>query len=364
MTIDPKHIIVGLSGGVDSSVAAYLLQQQGHQVTGLFMKNWEADDDDQYCTAKQDLEDAQKVCDQLGIELHTVNFAKTYWDKVFQHFLDEYAKGRTPNPDILCNQEIKFKAFLDYAMNMGADAIATGHYALISHSPINAKDNHALLFQAKDKNKDQSYFLHRLTQLQLSQSIFPLGEFTKPEVREIAKAQNFNNALKKDSTGICFIGERRFDSFLSEYLLAQPGPIKTLDGKIMGEHRGLMFHTIGQRKGLEIGGRQEYSGQAWYVADKDIHNNTLIIAQGCDHPALFKDRLTCEKVHWIGENPDESLKIEAKIRYRQTQQPCLMTQLTEDQYDVRFAQPQRAITPGQSIVFYHDELCLGGGIIV
>ena len=354
-----QNIIVGMSGGVDSSVAALLLAQAGYDVTGAFMRNWEADDEDPHCQADLDLTDAKSVCDEIGIELNTINFAEDYWQKVFQYFLDEYAAGRTPNPDVLCNQEIKFKAFLEYALAQGAEKIATGHYA-----QIHEHDGVYQLMKAIDSNKDQTYFLYRLNQYQLQHSLFPLGQLTKPEVREIAAKAAFTNHQKKDSTGICFIGERKFKAFLSEYLLAKPGKIKTVDGDIIGKHQGLMYYTNGQRQGIGIGGMQQAADKPWYVADKDIDNNVLIVAQGHDHPALFKESLIGEQVHWIaGVSPELPLDCCAKIRYRQVDQACRVTRLEEDRLQVSFVQPQRAIAPGQSVVFYQGDVCLGGAII-
>lgn len=349
-----------MSGGVDSSVTALLLKQQGHDVIGVFMKNWEGDDNDPYCGAMQDLTDARAVCDKLDIPFKTVNFAKNYWDKVFQYFLDEYSAGRTPNPDILCNKEIKFKAFLDYALELGADFIATGHYArnhLVS-------DEYQLL-KGLDNNKDQSYFLYTLTQEQLKYALFPIGELEKPEVRKIAGEAGFVNHAKKDSTGICFIGERKFKEFLKEYLLAQPGNIETEDGKVIGQHEGLMFYTLGQRKGIGIGGKKDAKESAWFVIDKDIKRKVLVVAQGNDHPKLYKQELNCQQVHWISPKTITfPLECQAKTRYRQPQQACIATKISDNDYHVAFEQPQRAITPGQSVVFYQGEICLGGGIII
>ncbi len=352
-------IIVGLSGGVDSSVSAYLLQQQGYRVEGLFMKNWQDDGDDTQCNSAQDLQDAQAVCDKLGITLHQINFAKTYWDRVFEYFLAEYRAGRTPNPDILCNRDIKFTAFLDYAKRLGADKIATGHYAQI----IN-KNGQYQLHQGIDHNKDQSYFLYALNQQQLAASLFPLGELTKPSVRQLARKLGLANHAKKDSTGICFIGERKFNTFLGQYLPAQSGIIKTIDGKVIGKHHGLMYYTIGQRKGIGIGGQQQHNEQPWYVADKHLPSNTLIVAQGSQHPALFKSSLIANDCHWIaGIPPSLPLQCQAKIRYRQPTQSCTLLLLDKQSYQVTFDIAQRAVTPGQSIVFYINNQCLGGGII-
>ncbi len=355
-----QQIIVGMSGGVDSSVTALLLHQQGHSVSGVFMKNWEDKDPDGICPAAIDAQDAMLVCDKIGIPMDAVNFASEYWERVFQYFLDEYQSGRTPNPDILCNKEIKFKAFLDYAIQHGADKIATGHYARIAEH-----DGHFKLLKGKDDNKDQSYFLYTLGQPQLSKALFPLGELPKSEVRKIAAEAGLENHAKKDSTGICFIGEREFKTFLNTYLPAQPGEIQTLEGKTIGQHDGLMFHTIGQRKGLKIGGlREESSGEPWYVVGKDLENNVLHVAQGTDHPALFKQALNAIELHWVsGEAPTPPYHCSAKVRYRQEDQPCTITAINDGVATVQFEQPQRAITPGQSIVFYQQDECLGGGII-
>ncbi|HCR4067139.1 TPA: tRNA 2-thiouridine(34) synthase MnmA [Proteus mirabilis] len=355
-----KKVIVGMSGGVDSSVSAYLLKEQGYQVVGLFMKNWEEDDDTEYCSASADLADAQAVCDKLGIELHTINFAAEYWDNVFEHFLSEYKAGRTPNPDILCNKEIKFKAFLEYAAeDLGADYIATGHY--VRRRDIDGKSQ---LLRGVDNNKDQSYFLYTLSHQQIAQSLFPVGEMEKPEVRKIAEKLDLATAKKKDSTGICFIGERKFTDFLSRYLPAKPGPIVTVDGETIGEHQGLMYHTLGQRKGLGIGGTKEGSEDPWYVVDKDVANNILIVAQGHEHPRLMSVGLIAQQLHWVAREPiTEAFRCTVKTRYRQADIPCTVTPLDEDKIEVRFDHPVAAVTPGQSAVFYQDEVCLGGGII-
>ena len=355
-----KKVIVGMSGGVDSSVSAYLLKEQGYQVVGLFMKNWEEDDDTEYCSASADLADAQAVCDKLGIELHTINFAAEYWDNVFEHFLSEYKAGRTPNPDILCNKEIKFKAFLEYAAeDLGADYIATGHY--VRRRDIDGKSQ---LLRGVDNNKDQSYFLYTLSHQQIAQSLFPVGEMEKPEVRKIAEKLDLATAKKKDSTGICFIGERKFTDFLSRYLPAKPGPIVTVDGETIGEHQGLMYHTLGQRKGLGIGGTKEGSEDPWYVVDKDVANNILIVAQGHEHPRLMSVGLIAQQLHWVAREPiTEAFRCTVKTRYRQADIPCTVTPLDEDKIEVRFDYPVAAVTPGQSAVFYLDDVCLGGGII-
>ena len=351
-------VIVGMSGGVDSSVSAYLLQQQGYQVEGLFMKNWEEDDTDEYCSAAEDLRDAQAVCDKLGIELHTINFAAEYWDNVFEHFLAEYKAGRTPNPDILCNKEIKFKAFLEFAAeDLGADYIATGHYVRRSF------EDQPKMLRGLDGNKDQSYFLYTLSSQQVAKSLFPVGELEKPEVRRIAEQLELVTAKKKDSTGICFIGERKFTDFLAQYLPAQPGAIESVDGQVIGEHQGLMYHTLGQRKGLGIGGLKNTSDEPWYVVDKDMERNVLIVAQG-DHPRLYSHGLIARQLHWVNRTPiGEAFRCTLKTRYRQTDVPCLVEPLDDDTIKVTFDTPQAAVTPGQSAVFYDGEVCLGGGII-
>lgn len=353
-------VIVGMSGGVDSSVAAFLLQKQGYHIEGLFMKNWEEDDTDEHCSAKEDIADAQAVCDRLGIKLHRVNFAAEYWDAVFENFLSEYRAGRTPNPDILCNREIKFKAFLDYATeHLGADAIATGHYACIQSS-----DSAYQLIRGIDHNKDQTYFLYTLNQHQLSRSLFPIGEYEKPHVRKIAEQAGFITHNKKDSTGICFIGEKKFTTFLSTYLPAQPGNIETIDGEIIGKHQGLMYHTIGQRKGLMIGGLKNHDESPWYVVKKDLERNTLLVAQGHDHPLLYSTHCIINQCSWInGHPPGKLFTATAKTRYRQQDKSCTATQLNDTQWQVEFDQPEFAITLGQSIVFYQNTVCLGGGII-
>lgn len=353
-------VIVGMSGGVDSSVSAYLLQRQGYQVEGLFMKNWEEDDNEEYCTAASDLADAQAVCDKLAIPLHTVNFAAEYWDNVFEHFLAEYKAGRTPNPDVLCNKEIKFKAFLEFAAeDLGADFIATGHY--VRRRDVDGKSQ---LLRGLDDNKDQSYFLYTLSHRQLAQCLFPVGELAKPEVRRIAAGLGLATAAKKDSTGICFIGERRFREFLGRYLPAQPGAIVTVDGQPMGEHQGLMYHTLGQRKGLGIGGTREGSDSPWYVVDKLVDSNVLVVAQGHEHPRLMSVGLVAGQLDWVNRLPvSESFRCVVKTRYRQQDVPCLVEPQADGQVNVLFDAPVAAVTPGQSAVFYQDELCLGGGVI-
>lgn len=354
----PSSILVGMSGGVDSSVAAYLLKEAGHRVQGVFMKNWEGDDTDTYCNAAEDIKDAQAVCDLLQIPLHTVNFSDQYWERVFSYFLDEYRKGRTPNPDILCNKEIKFFAFLDYAKQRGADFIATGHYARIRRA-----ETQLHLLKGLDPTKDQSYFLCALNQSQLKHSLFPVGELSKQAVRELAKKIGLSNHAKKDSTGICFIGERKFKTFLQQYLPAQPGPILSLEGEELGQHDGLLFYTLGQRQGLHIGGKKGKSELPWYVVKKDIERHILFVTQGSEHPALYQPSLTASNLHWINEAPQLPLACYAKTRYRQADQACVVERMNDTTYLVTFTEPQRAITPGQSVVFYQDEVCLGGGMI-
>ena len=354
-----RKVIVGMSGGVDSSVAAWLLKAQGCEVTGVFMKNWEDDDTDQYCTSREDLVDAAAVADVIGVELDQVNFAAEYRERVFAHFLREYEAGRTPNPDVLCNNEIKFRAFLDHALGMGAERIATGHYAQVREI-----DGLYQLLKAEDGGKDQSYFLYRLAQAQLAQTWFPLGGLYKREVREIARRAGLPNHDKKDSTGICFIGERPFREFLNRYLPANPGEIVTFDGDVVGRHMGLMFYTIGQRQGLGIGGRRGNAADAWYVAAKDLPTNRLIVVQGHDHPALLRDRLSAGRLNWIGgTEPRCHWVYGAKTRYRQKDAPCTLLRVDAVGCEVEFATPQRAITPGQSMVVYESRVCLGGGII-
>ena len=354
-----EKIIVGMSGGVDSSVSAYLLQQQGYQVEGLFMKNWEEDDTEEYCSASVDLADAQQVCDLLDIPLHTVNFSSEYWDNVFEHFLCEYRSGRTPNPDIMCNREIKFKAFLDHAQVLGARRIATGHYVR-----TRASHNGVELLRGMDANKDQSYFLYALNQHQLSHALFPLGEIDKSEVRDIARQQNFVVHGKKDSTGICFIGERKFRDFLQRFIPAQPGKIVDVGGLELGKHGGLMYYTIGQRQGLGIGGTETGNEEPWYVVEKNLQDNVLVVAQGVDHPSLFHSSCRITDLHWIAQVPAEfPFSCSAKIRYRQTDTPCRITALDNRQANIEFLTPQRAITPGQALVLYLEEQCLGGGTI-
>jgi tRNA-specific 2-thiouridylase len=351
------HVIVGMSGGVDSSVAALLLQQQGYQVSGIFMQNWE--DDDEHCSARQDYRDAASVATRLGIQLTTVNFADEYWDRVFAHFLSEYSAGRTPNPDILCNKEIKFKAFLDHARSRGADAIATGHYvrAAVSNAQVS-------LLRGIDANKDQSYFLHTLNQDQLRPSLFPVGEMAKPNVRLMAHKAGFHVHSKKDSTGICFIGERKFSRFLAEYLPAQPGDMVSDSGQVIGRHNGLMFYTLGQRQGLGIGGKAAAQEAAWYVLAKQLDTNQLVVGQGHDHPMLQRSCLEAHDVHWVhGTPPQKTFRCTAKIRYRQQDQAVTVKVLEHGHIRAEFDEPVRAATPGQSLVLYNGDVCLGGGVI-
>ncbi|GGI88931.1 tRNA 2-thiouridine(34) synthase MnmA [Shewanella gelidii] len=355
-----KKVIVGMSGGVDSSVSAYLLQQQGYQVEGLFMKNWEEDDTDEYCAAADDLKDAQAVCDKLGIKLHTVNFAAEYWDNVFEYFLAEYKAGRTPNPDIMCNKEIKFKAFLEFADEiLDADYIAMGHYVRRSDDVNNTQ-----MLRGIDGNKDQSYFLYTLGHDQVARSLFPIGNLEKSEVREIAKELGLITHDKKDSTGICFIGERKFTDFLATFLPAQPGKIESAEGEEVGTHQGLMYHTLGQRKGLGIGGLKNSGEDPWYVVDKDLKRNVLVVAQGANHPRLMSHGMKVNQLHWVDrKGPQDGSTITVKTRYRQKDVPCRVHFIDEQTVEVTFEQTVAAVTPGQSAVFYDGEVCLGGGII-
>ena len=360
-----QRIVVGLSGGVDSAVAAWLLKREGHEVVGIFMKNWEDDDDDAYCSSRQDFLDAAAVADVIGIELEHVNFAAAYKDRVFAEFLREYAAGRTPNPDVLCNAEIKFKAFLDHAMRLGAEKIATGHYAR-----VRTRDGRAELLKGLDPLKDQSYFLHRLTQAQLATAEFPVGHLPKTEVRRIAAEIGLPNARKKDSTGICFIGERPFREFLNRYLANQPGPVKDDRGRTIGEHVGLSFYTLGQRKGIGIGGVKERGAPRgagehapWFVARKDMATNTLYVVQGHDHPWLLSHRLHADDVSWTAGAAPPAGRFAAKTRYRQADAPCRLEPQPDGRFALAFDAPQWAVTPGQSAVLYDGEVCLGGGVI-
>ena len=360
MSRSQNPVIVGMSGGVDSSVAALLLLEQGYEVEGLFMKNWEEDDRLDYCSAAEDLADAQSVADILGIRLHSVNFSSEYWDRVFSYFLTEYRAGRTPNPDVLCNREIKFKAFLDHARHhLLGQRIATGHYAR-----VNSIHDELLLQRAADENKDQTYFLYMLGQRELANSLFPLGELHKEEVRRKAKMAGFPNHRKKDSTGICFIGERKFRDFLKRFLPATPGIIEDPEGRPIGEHQGGMYYTIGQRQGLGIGGRQDAFEAPWFVVGKDLGRNVLIAAQGHDNPLLMYRGLLAGQLHWVaGRAPDLPLRCQARIRHRQSLQTCEIEAAGRGRCKVRFVRTQRAVTPGQSVVFYLGRDCLGGGII-
>ena len=361
-----QRVVVGLSGGVDSAVTAHLLKQQGHEVVGIFMKNWEDDDDSEYCSSNVDFVDAAAVADVLGIEMEHVNFAAEYKDRVFAEFLREYQAGRTPNPDVLCNAEIKFKAFLDHAMRLGAEKIATGHYARVRH---NAGSGLFELLKGLDPAKDQSYFLHRLSQAQLAKTLFPVGELLKTEVRRIAAEINLPNAKKKDSTGICFIGERPFREFLNHYIAHAPGAIQDERGRQVGKHVGLSFYTLGQRQGLGIGGLKDKGAQRgggehapWFVARKDIEKNILRVVQGHDHPWLLSHQLTAQDASWCAGHAPAPGQYAAKTRYRQQDAACTLTP-TEDGFALDFAQAQWAVTPGQSAVLYDGEVCLGGGVI-
>jgi tRNA-specific 2-thiouridylase len=349
-------VIVGMSGGVDSSVTAWLLQQRGYDVQGLFMSNWD-EDESGYCTAAQDFQDARRVCDQIGVPLHKVSFAGEYRDRVFAYFLDEYRAGRTPNPDVLCNREIKFGVCFDYARRLGADWVATGHYARVEHGA------RPRLLKGADPDKDQSYFLHAMPAQALARTLFPIGEMRKDAVRELARDLTLAVFDKPDSTGICFIGERPFAAFLAQYLPAQPGDIVTPEGRTLGIHQGLMYYTLGQRQGLGIGGERHSSGEPWFVADKDLDHNRLVVVQGHNHPALFASSISAGQLTWIaGAPPAATFRCTAKIRYRQADQTCEV-RMGPDGCEVRFGAPQRAATPGQYVVFYQGEECLGGGVI-
>lgn len=352
-----KTVVVGMSGGVDSSVAALLLKQQGFNVVGLFMLNWEEDDINGACSAESDFADVRRVCSLIDIPYYSVNFAKEYRERVFKHFLDEYAAGRTPNPDVLCNREIKFGPFLDYALSMGADYVATGHYCGIDH---NADGRHYLL-KAADKNKDQTYFLNQVTQPQLERVLFPLADMQKGEVRAVAEKYDLATAGKKDSTGICFIGERNFRKFLSGYLPAKSGKIITLDGEEVGEHAGLMYYTIGQRRGLDLGGKRDEDGR-WFVVKKDLKNNILYVSHGDESP-LYSKSCETSSLNWIGYIPEKSFECTAKFRYRQSEQRVEVTLGENGTATVKFAEKQRAVTEGQYAVFYDEKRCLGGGVI-
>lgn len=365
MSAKTERVVVGLSGGVDSAVSAWLLKQQGHEVVGLFMKNWEDDDDDEYCSSRQDFLDAASVADVIGIEIEHVNFAAEYKDRVFAEFLREYEAGRTPNPDVLCNAEIKFKAFLDHALRLGAGKIATGHYARVREA-----DGRHQLLKGLDASKDQSYFLHRLSQAQLSRTLFPVGELPKTEVRRIAAEIRLPVAAKKDSTGICFIGERPFREFLNRYLAHAPGPILDDRGRTLGEHVGLSFYTLGQRKGIGVGGVKERGAprgggahEPWFVARKDLERNTLYVVQGHDHPWLQSRRLEADDASWIAGAPPAAGSLAAKTRYRQADAPCVLAPGANGTFHLDFGVPQWAVTPGQSAVLYDGEVCLGGGVI-
>nr|VFK80260.1 MAG: tRNA-specific 2-thiouridylase [Candidatus Kentron sp. SD] len=354
-----RLVIVGLSGGVDSAVCALLLRRHGYDVQALFMKNWEEDDRDGYCAAARDLADAEEICRRIHIPLHTVNFSTEYWDQVFQHSLIEFEKGRTPNPDILCNQRIKFRAFLKHALDLGAQHIATGHYARITRDPDGIH-----LCKGLDSAKDQSYFLYTLGRTPLSRTLFPVGGLRKSDVRRLARDAGLPIHDKKDSTGICFVGERPFKAFLSRYIAPSPGEIQSPDGKVIGHHDGLAYYTLGQRQGLGIGGQRDAGSAPWYVADKDRERNVLVVAQGRDHPLLYKRRLIAEQLHWIsGTAPEFPWRCQAKVRYRQPDQDCEVNGGEENTCRVHFHTPQWAITPGQSVVFYRGDECLGGGII-
>jgi tRNA-specific 2-thiouridylase len=349
-----SRVVVGMSGGVDSAVSALLLKRQGFDVVGVFMNNWEEKDEYGVCTSQQDWQDVQDSCEVIGIPYYSVNFAREYEDRVFSHFLREYQAGRTPNPDVLCNREIKFKAFLDYAIKIGADKMATGHFV--------KTDAEGRLLKGRDPNKEQSYFLYMVKRQQLNKTIFPVGDMTKEKVRQVAMDAGLPVSKKKDSTGICFIGERRFKEFLKNYLPTQPGDIVSVDGELMGRHEGLMYYTIGQRKGLGIGGRGD--GRSWFVSGKDLKNNVLQVVQGEDHPSLFQHEAKLNQITWVGDDPQEKeIEIMVKVRYRQKDQPAKLV-LDGDEGTLLFDTPQRAVTPGQSAVFYQGEVCLGGGIIL
>lgn len=365
---DDPHIIVAISGGVDSAVTAMLLKQAGLKITAIFMKNWNEPDEFGQCSWETEVGDALAVCEKLDIAINTVDLSQSYWDGVFAEFLREYKLGRTPNPDILCNREVKFKAFMEHVDSLSGDLIATGHYAQIATSPDKAKlgesNGRFELLRGLDTNKDQSYFLYALGQPQLARSFFPIGSLNKSVVRDLAKEAGLEVHAKRDSTGICFIGERKFREFLSGYISIKPGPIKTLDGKIIGQHEGAALYTMGQREGLGIGGVKGYPQGPWFVADKNAETNELFVTQGHTHRALMSDSLVADTVHWIsGEQPTFPFHCTAQVRYRQKDEVCEVFQLTEDTVEVKFQRPQRAVTPGQSVVFYDGPICLGGAII-
>lgn len=353
-----QRVVVGMSGGVDSAVAALLLKEQGYDVVGVFMKNWE--DDSGECTSAEDYEDVRSVCDTIGIPYYTVNFVQEYWDRVFTYFLEEYKNGRTPNPDVLCNREIKFAAFLEFAMQTGAQYLATGHYARTEK-----KDGMTYLKKGLDAGKDQTYFLCQLSQEQIKHAIFPIGDMQKSDVRTLAKQAGLEVALKKDSTGICFIGERKFKQFLSNYLPANPGDIKTQEGKLVGRHDGLMYYTIGQRRGLNIGGKKEGTGERWFVVEKDLEHNILYVSQGAESELLYSSALLMQDMNFIsGKEDQKAFECTAKVRYRQEDQQAFVTKKEDGLYLVEFAQKQRAITPGQYCVLYDGDICIGGGVCV
>ncbi|MDF2558376.1 MAG: mnmA [Bacillales bacterium] len=358
--ISETKVVVGMSGGVDSSVAAYLLKKQGYEVVGIFMKNWDDTDETGFCTATEDFEDVIAVCEHLDIPYYAVNFEKEYWNKVFTYFLDEYKAGRTPNPDVMCNKEIKFKAFLEHAMKLGADYLATGHYARVAF-----EDGEYKMLRGLDENKDQTYFLNQLTQKQLSKVLFPIGDYNKSEIRKIAEEAELPTAKKKDSTGICFIGEKNFKEFLSQYLPAKKGEMRTMDGKLMGTHDGLMYYTIGQRGGLGIGGQKDAeNNDPWFVVGKDLEKNVLLVEQGFHHETLYSTSLEAILINWIPtQKPDGKMKCTAKFRYRQKDSGVTIEWIGEDRIRVEFDEPVRANTPGQAVVFYEGEVCLGGGTI-
>jgi len=352
-------IMVAMSGGVDSSVSALLLREKGHSIAGMFMKNWEEDDRHGACPAEADAADAQAVADALGIALHRRNFSAEYWDFVFEEFLAEYRAGRTPNPDILCNREIKFKTFLEHAIDLGAERIATGHYVRSDR-----RDGRWRLLRGRDPGKDQSYFLYAIGQEQLAFTLFPVGELLKPDVRTLARSADLPVHDKKDSTGICFIGERNFREFLGRYIAAEPGEMRTPDEDVVGTHEGLSYYTLGQRQGLGIGGLRDFPDQPWYVLHKDTGTNVLYVGQGNEHPWLYSHVLTASQLSWVGgEPPCPGSRLTAKVRYRQTDQACVIREMDADAMTLEFETPQRAVTPGQSVVLYRDDECLGGGVI-